>query len=127
MSEWVSGWRIFRPEGAFYESPGQRPGNPTTRYIQALKGRPKVAKGSALWAAPLGLGCWDTGESRALPWATLGCAFGANIFRPEGAFHDSPGQRPGTDATHHSPALKGRPKVAQGSAPGPRPPKIHQP
>jgi hypothetical protein len=31
------------------------------------------------------------------------------IFRPNGASHTSPGQRPGSRPTHHPGALKGRP------------------
>jgi hypothetical protein len=37
-------------------------------------------------------------KSRALPFATFGCPFGADDLRPEGATYDSPGHRPGSVA-----------------------------
>jgi hypothetical protein len=46
--------------------------------------------------------------TRALPFATLGCPFGADNLCPNGAKYLSPGQRPGFTATHILQALKGR-------------------
>ncbi len=47
--------------------------------------------------------------TRALPFATVGCPFGAYDLCPKGANYDSPGQRPGNTAPHIFQALKGRP------------------
>jgi hypothetical protein len=47
--------------------------------------------------------------TRALPFATSGCPFGANDLCPKGAIYDSPGHRPGFTATQNFQALKGRP------------------
>lgn len=66
-----------------------------------------------LWGSDHG----GTREPRALPWATLGCPFGAEDPRLKGAIHTSaigaphasPGQRPGSHAHNTFPALKGRP------------------
>jgi hypothetical protein len=41
------------------------------------------------------------------------------LFRPNGASHASPGQRPGSSPTHHPGALKGRPNRGIISRPAP--------
>jgi hypothetical protein len=52
-----------------------------------------------------------------MPFATVGCPFGADDLCPKGANYDSPGQRPGNTAPHISQALKGRPIPSANGAP----------
>ena len=111
--------------GAPHTSLGQRPRKTVPHSNRALKGRPRRsacdARGivkSGGWIAPSGLRSFFDPipralpyGPRALPWAILGRAFGAQIFRPKGANHASPGQRPGITTTHPTQALKGRPNA----------------
>ena len=61
--------------------------------------------------------CGGRVGTRALPFANLGCPFGANDLCPNGAIdssangatHTSPGHRPGSSVPQTQPALKGRP------------------
>jgi hypothetical protein len=59
------------------------------------------------WTAPLGLESFFTAIPRAMPWATVVRAVGAHIFRPNGAFQDSLGQRPRNGNTPFIPSPNG--------------------
>ena len=111
--------------GATQASPGQRPGIPCHKTPQALKGRDKSRASVAVrvlypagWAAPSGLDSFSNAipralpfGPRALPWAIVGRAFGAEILRPKGANQASPGQRPELGFKQQMKALKGRPNA----------------
>jgi hypothetical protein len=70
----MAGELIQSPNGATYDSPGQRPGSGSLGH-SALKGRHKRC------FAPSGLGSWGDRVPRALPWAIVSCPVGAEEMR----------------------------------------------
>jgi hypothetical protein len=125
---------LFRPNGAPHASPGQRPGSRPTHHPGALKGRPKrgiISRSRPPHGPPLQvLCCWGDGVPGPLPqagvdaaplglWSGLSRINPALLFRPNGASHTSPGQRPGSSPAHHPGALKGRPNRGIISRPAP--------
>ena len=127
-ASWPS--RLFRPEGALYRSPGQRPGShgPTTPFPEPSRGdlgfrvanmgldvSIVVRPFRALWFA------WRP-VPRALPWAAMGRTFGARDGAVDGGgacdrgadeagAHDAETWRSGVSAGSETRAERGRTEI----------------
>ena len=103
---------VVSPNGATYDSPGQRPGTTIPPTSPALKGRANATRLDTMqpfrWVALAGLpDLMPAMGPRALPWADIARPVGAEEWSANGALYDSPGQRPGTNgATNVSPGQR---------------------